>query len=159
MMTPARVQNLLVYCGVGLLNILGLSTAAAMAAGSMPGFRDGEFFRPSQPEAIALLTIVLPIFSTWLAAHQPSWGGEGLAAQANVYRDQGVHRDDMVVLPRDQAALAVASPSIQLDPGMVQQMVAAVKAEMVRDPAGVDPLISSPPAWLPPAPADAGKEA
>jgi hypothetical protein len=154
--TPARLQNLLIYCGVALLDMLAIAVSAALAAGTMPGFREGEFFHPTQNALTGLLIIMTPILSTWLAAHQPSWGGEGLAAQASVISaQQGIHRDEMVVLSPDQAVAAVAGAPAAPDE-IADLVVARIEARLRATPApDADPgLISRPPAFLPPAPMD-----
>jgi hypothetical protein len=107
-LTQDRVNNLLIYSLVALANILAIALSAALATGAMPGFRDGEFLAPAKAEMAGLLGILVPILSAWVAANRPSFGGEGLAAQAGVYRQEGYHRDEMVVLPRDRVPAAAA---------------------------------------------------
>jgi hypothetical protein len=62
-LTPARLQNLLIYVLTAMANILAIALAAALAAGTMPGFRDGEMLAPAKTEMAALLAFVIPILS------------------------------------------------------------------------------------------------
>jgi hypothetical protein len=125
--TPARLQNLLIYVLTAMANILAIALAAALAAGTMPGFRDGEMLAPAKVEMAALLAFMIPILSGFVSANRPSYGGEGLAAQANVLHQQGVHRDDMVVLAPDDAVAAIArngAASVAFTPEQVDQVAA-----------------------------------
>jgi hypothetical protein len=98
--TEAQFRNLLIYAGVALLNMLAIAVAAALAGGTMPGFRANEFFEPAKGELVALLTLAAPILSTWLASNRPRFGSEQLAAEVGVFKDLGFHRDDLTVLPK-----------------------------------------------------------
>jgi hypothetical protein len=74
------------------------------------------------------------------------FGSEQIAAQVNALKTQGVPRSEMVVLSEADAASVLAQ---QVPPDQVAQIVAAVKAEMIRDPEGDDPgLLSGPPRFL-----------
>jgi hypothetical protein len=95
-----QLKNLLIYIGVALANMVAIGVAAALAAGTMPGFRDGELLAPAKTEAVGLLALLAPILSTWLASNRPRFGSEGIAAKVNSLREQGYHRDDLTVRPK-----------------------------------------------------------
>jgi hypothetical protein len=147
-LTPARLQNLLIYVLTAMANILAIALAAALAAGTMPGFRDGEMLAPAKTEMAALLAFVIPILSGLVAANRPSLGGEGLAAQASVLRQKGYHRDDMVVLSPDDAVAAIAGDGqagAAFTPVQVQQLTdELIRRRDQQPPAPADPLPPNP---------------
>jgi hypothetical protein len=134
-MSDLKLQNLLIYLGVGLLNALAIATAAALAAGTMPGFRDGEFLRPSEDVVVGLLALLVPVLTTWLASNRPRFGSEQLAAEVGAYRDLGYHRADLTVLPKggrapDPTRATDHAFPVVLTGDQVQQMTQGVADEL-----------------------------
>lgn len=146
-MTTAQLNNLLIFVGVALLNMLVIASAAALAAGTMPGFREGEFLRPAASTAVALLAFLAPILSSWISANRPRLGSEGLAQQVNDLRAEGVSRSQMVVVSRDDAALPLPVAG-RLTAEQLAQVANELERRM-REQQAADPLISQPPRWLP----------
>jgi hypothetical protein len=99
-MNTAMLRNLLIYAGVAVVNALAIALAAALAAGSLPGFREGEFLAPATASIIALMAILTPILTAWLASNRPRFGSEGLADDANQLRAMGISRADMEVVEK-----------------------------------------------------------
>lgn len=98
------------------------------------------------PETISATEIIRSLATAGGASQLTRLGSEGLAAQVDALKTAGVPKSEMVVLSEEDAAVALGSP---LPADYVAQLVAAVKAEMTRDPTGTDPLVSKPPTWLP----------
>jgi hypothetical protein len=107
--TTAQLRNLLVFCCVVLAQVVVISVAAALAADTMPGFREGDFLRPGRETLIGLLALLTPIVAGWVMQNRPRWGSEELAQRVNELRDQGYHRADLTVVPKDGAAPAVSA--------------------------------------------------
>jgi hypothetical protein len=147
-----QLKNLLIYIGVALANMVAIGVAAALAAGTMPGFRDGELLAPAKTEAVGLLAVVAPILSTWLASNRPRFGSEHLAAEVGAYKEMGYHRDDLTIRPKGGSVPdpgATDGSPVVLTPGQIKQVADELEARMRATPAESDPLISTPPAWLP----------
>lgn len=100
-MSTAQLKNLAIFCGVVVVNIIVISVAAALGADTMPGFREGELFRPGRESAIGLLAIVAPIISGWIVQNRPRIGSERLAAIVDDYRERGYHKSDLTVVPKE----------------------------------------------------------
>lgn len=99
-MTPAQLKNLMIFVAVVALNMAAIAVAAALAANTMPGFRDDEFFAPARTEAIGLLALVIPILGGWITQNRPRFGSEKLASEVNSLRDRGYSRHDLQVVPK-----------------------------------------------------------
>lgn len=122
-MTDAQLRNLLTYLAVALLNILAIAVAAALAGGTMPGFREGEFLRPSEDAAVGLLALCVPLLTTWLAAHRPRLGSEGIAADVGAYKALGFHRADLTVVPKaGRTAQVAARTNVMLAPDQLDDL-------------------------------------
>jgi hypothetical protein len=137
-----QLKNLLIYVGVALANMIAIGVAAALAAGTMPGFRDGELLAPAKTEAVGLLALLAPILSTWLASNRPRYGSEHLAADIGAYKDMGYHRDDLkVVLKKDAVPDpgAMGGSPVVLTPDQVKQVADELEARMRATPAEVKP--------------------
>lgn len=78
-MGDLTLRNLLIYCLVGAAEALAVCLAAAFGAGSVPLFREGEFFAPISGGVIAGLAVAIPALGTWLAANRPKLGREGIS--------------------------------------------------------------------------------
>lgn len=104
-----KLNNLLIYLIVGVLNVCAIAVGAGLASGTLPGFRPGEGFAPAGPALTALLAVVVPTLSTWMAANRPRLGSEGLAADVSALKARGYHRKDMTVVPK-AGAVSEAAP-------------------------------------------------
>lgn len=109
--------------------------AVGCASALVPQLMDPTM--PALNWRIVIGTGITAVLAAGGGSFLPRSGSTGIAAQVNELRGQGVHRDDMVVLSKDEAIQAVAAAP--LTPEQVAQMVAAVKAEMAHDPEGDDP--------------------
>jgi hypothetical protein len=130
------LRNLGVYCIVALANMLAVVVSAGLIAGTVPGFRVGEFLAPATGLMVALLAIVVPILTAWLAANRPRLGSEHLAAQVSELGAEGVPKRDMIVVPRDDEA---PPNTAELLAAIAVPLAAALRAEMERTPAGGRP--------------------
>jgi len=90
-------KNLLIYIGIAVANMAAIALAAGVAGGSLVGFRDGDPFAVAGPSMAALLAVVTPILSTWLASNRPRIGSEAIAAAVDERRHAGQSRKSMVV--------------------------------------------------------------
>ena len=79
-MTPAQIRNLLIHTGLALASMLAIAVGAALAGGTMPGFREGEFFAPAAPTFVALIALLTPILTSAVAATRPKLGQEETSA-------------------------------------------------------------------------------
>jgi hypothetical protein len=125
-------QNVLKY----VVTIVAGSLAAALGvlAVQLAG-TDPIMWRPVAAAAIG------PIVTGLAAMQLTRLGSEGIAAQVDTLKAGGTARSEMVVLSQDEAVPRLAGA---LSPDQVRQIVAALKAEMARDPEGDDPLPSDP---------------
>jgi hypothetical protein len=140
----AQMKNLLVYCGVAVANMLAIATAAALAAGTLPGFREAEFLAPAVPSLVALVALLAPIPTAWLASNRPRIGSEGLSEQVNALKAQGVPKDRMVVLSEAEAASVLATPSSArpFTPEQLRQVLDGLETRMRSTPApGAPPVL------------------
>lgn len=147
-MKQSSVNNFLIYCGLAVAQILALAVAAALAAGAMPGFREGEFFAPAADLLATLMTVITPILATAVAASRARLGSETIARQVEDLREQGVPRSQMVVLSEQEAAERLAAPLTHEQRAVI---LADLKAELARDPSGrlgTPRVISQPPTVL-----------
>lgn len=96
-MTDRQIRNLLVYCGIAVADMLVVAIAAALAAGAMPGFREGELMAPAAPILAAVLAVLTPILTTALASTRPRFGSEELAHDVDQARAAGVSRKRLTV--------------------------------------------------------------
>lgn len=152
-MNQIELTNVLLYGLIGLLKIaIGLG-AVLVAAGTAPGFREGEPFASVAVAVAGVLTVTGAGLTSWLDANRPRVGSAELAHDVDEERKDGVSREHLTV--RRKRAVEAPSP-VSLTPEQLAQAVAAVKVELTRDPEGDDPppapdqLVSQPPHWLPP---------
>jgi hypothetical protein len=99
-MTTAEVRqfkNLLIYVCIAIANMVAIALAAGVASGNLAGFRPGDPFEVAGPAMAALLAVVTPVLSTWLASNRPRIGSEEIAAQVDQRRRHGQSRKTMVV--------------------------------------------------------------
>lgn len=133
-MTRAQLVNVawyVAYAFVGALVATGLQLAQVLAG-------DGDILW--RPLAATFTTTLFGALATALGASRLTrLGSEQIAGQVNALKAEGVPRSQMVVLSQDDAAAALAAPRPLLPAEMVPQIVAALKAEMVRDPDGSRP--------------------
>lgn len=134
-------RNLAIYGLLGLILVVAQWANSAIASGEVDWFASYPAVQ-YKGLALAILGYVIPVLTLGAAAYRTRIGSEGVGAQVNDLRADGVPRDEMVVLQQDDAALALGLKGTAgaLSPSQIQQMVAAVKAEMVRDPEGNDPI-------------------
>jgi hypothetical protein len=126
----AQFVNLLIFVAVVVCQITVVSVAAALASDTMPGFREGELFRPGRDLAIGLLALLGPIIGGWVIQNRPRFGSEPVAAQVNDLRAQGVSRQDMVVTTADTVATALSDRPFT--PEQVDQLTTALLAKTGR---------------------------
>jgi len=147
-MTTAQLNNLLIYVGVAVANMLTIAVSAVLAGGTLPGFREGEPFAPARGQLVALLAIIAPVLTTWLASNRPRFGSEDIAGQVNGLRAQGVHRSEMVVLPQADAAVTLSQRQAKravLSAIQVQQVTDELERRLRATPARQpDPRLSNP---------------
>lgn len=123
-MNSLTAQNLIKYA------VAILAGALAAALGALVVQLSGTDPITWRPVIAAGLGPVV----TGLAAMQLTRvGSEAIAAQVDSLKAAGTDRRDMVVVSQDDAIPLVAGA---LPPEQVSQIVAAIKAEMVRDPEG-----------------------
>lgn len=141
-MSDAQLRNLLIHVGLVAANIVVIALAAALTAGTLPGFRDGEALAPARAELTALLVLVGPIITQAIAASRTRLGSEGLAAEVDVYRERGYHRDDLTVVPRvrvtaptGDAPAAPPAPTVALTGVDVQRVADELERRQRRTPA------------------------
>lgn len=102
----AKLINLAIYCIIAMVVALVVSLGEQITKGVVPGFMDGDMFagaRNSIGQALGLFGLGAGF---WLAANRPRFGSESLAVQTNDLKKEGIHRDDMVVLPTDPTAVS-----------------------------------------------------
>lgn len=135
-MTQAEINNALKYT---LLALAAFSIGCATAL--VPQLMDPTL--PVLNWRIVLGTGITAVITAYGGAMLPRAGSTAIAAQVDSLKAAGMQKRDMVVVSEAEAVPILAGA---LSPSQVAQMVAAVKSEMLRDPAG-----SAPPAWLTPA--------
>lgn len=140
-MTNAQLSTLARYA---LYALIGAAIAAGLKLGAeLPGAAPIEWreiasvfvlsFCGTLSTAVGTSTLVRP-------------GSEGVASQVDSLRSEGVHRDDMVVLARDDAATAVAG---LLTPDQTRQVADELERRMKASAAPTAPP-PPPPADRPP---------
>lgn len=139
-MTPEQLRSLGLYCLwalIGATVATGLNLAQQLSGTDLISIRSlGATFTTSFFGALA--TVVG-------TSQLTRFGSEPIARQVDALKTQGVPKAEMVVVSQEDAA-RLDGP---LPAEHVAQIVAALKAEMTRDPDGNDQLISKPPTWLP----------
>lgn len=108
-MTDLQLRNLFVYCAIAAADMVAIALAAALATGSVVGFREGEFMAPAAPTLATVLAVLVPILSTALAASRPRWGSEEIAHDVDVARKAGVSQRRLTVKPKGPAPTPVLS--------------------------------------------------
>lgn len=99
-MTDLAFRNLLMYVLLWVANVLAICAAAALAAGTMPGFQEGQFFAPASSVVLGSLMLAVPTLTGWLAANRPRIGSEQLAADVDKQRKAGRSRRALKVTPK-----------------------------------------------------------
>lgn len=143
-------RNLAIYGLLGLILVVAQWANSAIASGEVDWF---AAYPAAQYKglALAILGYVIPVLTLGAAAYRTRIGSEGVAAQVNDLREQGVHRDEMVVLPKDDAVPVVAGA---LTDAQIDQLVAALHGPVVNalevrmQTTPADSLVSKPPTWL-----------
>lgn len=103
-MTTARLQNVAIYVAIGVAILLAGALGQAVSAGNLPGFQDGQTFAGVRGQIGDLIALLATSGGIWLAANRPRQGSEGLAADVSALHDEGVHRADMTVISKEDAA-------------------------------------------------------
>lgn len=136
-MTPSQLRNLGLYV---LWAAIGATVATGLQLATMLSGTDVIAIRPL---AAVFTTSFFGSLATVVGTSQLTRiGSEAIAEQVNALKTQGVPRSQMVVLPEVEATRALAEQP--LTPEQLAQAVAAIKAEMVRDPEGDDPAPPTP---------------
>ena len=135
-----RFINLAYYVGVAVANMLAIAIGAGLAAGTLPGFRDGEPFAPAAPSMVALLAVVTPILTAWLASNRPRFGSEELAHDVDEARKAGVSRKRMAIRPKNDDDTFTAAQVQQISDDLERRMKAT--PSKARRPAGQIPGVS-----------------
>lgn len=105
----AEQRNILIYVGIWALKVIAVGLSGALAAGLLPGFRDGEVFASARTELAGLLAFVVLTLATVLDAMRPRQGSAHLAAEVDARRAEGVSRKNMLVLSDHEVADLIAS--------------------------------------------------
>lgn len=154
-MTPEQLRSLGLYAlwaFIGATVATGLHLAQVLAGTDVIAIR---------PLAATFTASFFGALATALGTSQLTrFGSEQIAKQVDALKTQGVPKSEMVVLSQDDAASALGAP---LSPEQRAVILADLKAELARDPAGRlavprvpappvsdAPLVSQPPTWLPP---------
>jgi hypothetical protein len=149
-MTNAQLETLGRYA---VMALLGAAIAAGLKLGAeLPGSAPIEW---REIASVFVLSFCGTLSTAVGASTLTRPGSEGIKAQVDALRADGVHRDDMVVLSRDDAAVAIAgngSAEAAFSATQVQQLT----DELIRrrdqpPPAPTDPLPPIPRYPSPPA--------
>lgn len=140
-MSPDQIRSLGLYA---LWAFIGAVVATGLQLAQILSGTDVVLIRP------LLATFTTSFFgalATALGASQLTrLGSEQIARQVDALKSAGVPKSQMVVLAEEDAAGALAAP---LTPAQRAVIVADLKAELLRDPEGTDPLITQQPHLLP----------
>ena len=104
-MTTDRLLNIAVYVAIGVAILLAGALGAEIGEGTLPGFQDGQTFAGVRGQIGDLIALLATSGGIWLAANRPRQGSEGIAAEVKDLQASGVHRADMTVVTKEDAAL------------------------------------------------------
>lgn len=104
-MTTAKFRNIATYGAIGIAIYLLMNLGDAIQSGLMPGFMDGQTFAPSRERIADLIELITAAGAMWLAANRPRFGSERLAADVKALQADGVSRQDMTVVTKEDAKI------------------------------------------------------